>query len=143
MMEEERAKRYRDKLNFISERVGDIESWIPQTVEEFLLEKKTRLATYKAFQEAVETSLDIVAMICKDMKIVPKEDYVNIEELYKKGLINSELRDAFVHANGLRNILIHRYNVVDDRVAFESIGELLPNFPKIVKNVEKWLKKRL
>lgn len=143
MMEEERAKRYRDKLNFISERVGDIESWIPQTVDEFLLDKKTRLAIYKAFQEAVETSLDIVAMICKDLKIVPKEDYANIEELHKKGLIDSKLRDVLAHANGLRNILIHRYNVVDDRIAFESTKELLPSFPTIVEEVEKWLKKKL
>jgi uncharacterized protein YutE (UPF0331/DUF86 family) len=142
-MDEERAKRYEEKLNFVSERMEDIESWLPERTEEFLLDKKTRLAVYKAFQEAVETCLDVVAMLCKDEKIMPKDDYQNLEELYQRGLMNPGLKGALARANGLRNILVHRYNLVEDRLAFESIRELLPSLSQFVDWVEKWLKRNL
>jgi len=128
---EESLGRYKDKLNLISERVGDIDSWIPQTEVQFLADKKTRLAIYKAFQEAVESCLDVVAMMCRDLKIMPKEDYANVEEICKKGIIKSELKDALLRASGLRNILVHRYNVVDDRIAFRLIGEFLFHLVRI------------
>ena len=41
--------------------------------------EKTKLATYKAFQEIVEACMDIVAMMCKDSKIPPQDDYTNQE----------------------------------------------------------------
>jgi uncharacterized protein YutE (UPF0331/DUF86 family) len=92
------------------------------------LSQKTKLTVYKAFQEMIETSMDVLAMICKDLKIVPKDDYTNINALQDRGVINQKLAQAFTHANGLRNRLIHRYNVLDDKIAFESIKGLLPDF---------------
>ena len=142
-MREERLKRYRDKLNLVTERIDDVESWVPHSIEEFVSDKKTRLAVYKASQEMIETSMDIIAMMCKDLKIVPKDDYTNIKALEDRGIINKKLTHALVHANGLRNRLVHRYNVLDDKIAFESIKELLPNFKKFLSVTEKWLKERI
>ena len=58
----------------------------------------------------------------KDMKILPQDDYTNIENLSGKLDINE---DVLKQANGLRNRLIHRYNKTDDRIAFNSIKEIL------------------
>jgi uncharacterized protein YutE (UPF0331/DUF86 family) len=64
-MKIERAGRYKDKLNLVSKRVEQVQGWLQQiSAEEFLEDDKTRLASYKAFQEAVEACLDLVAMIC-------------------------------------------------------------------------------
>ena len=43
-MDIERAKRYREKLNFIMERVADIEDWMPSEVSDFSSDKRNRLA---------------------------------------------------------------------------------------------------
>lgn len=143
-MDEERAKRYRDKLNLISERANDIKSWIDvSSAEEFISDKKTKLAVYKACQEIIEGSMDLLAMICRDVKIVPKDDYTNIGALCEKGVINPKLKQMLADANGLRNRLVHRYNVLDDKIAFESIKGLLPAFEEFVAVVEEWLRKRI
>ncbi len=77
-MKIERASRYKDKLSLISKRVEQIESWLSLvSPEEFLEDDKTRLASYKAFQEMMEACLDIVAMMGKDSGVVPKDDYSN------------------------------------------------------------------
>lgn len=57
------------------------------------------LAVYKAAQEIMEASLDIVAMVCKDSKLVPKDDYANIEMLHGKGIIREKLKAALTEAN--------------------------------------------
>lgn len=62
-MDTSRAKRYKDKINIIIKRCGQIEEWqqeldLPKASEN----EKTKLAIYKAFQEVVEASMDVVAM---------------------------------------------------------------------------------
>lgn len=142
-MDIERAKRYKDKLNFILEKMNDIEEWTSVDISDFISDKKTRLAVYKAFQELVEASFDIVAMACRDSRIISKDDYANIETLYLKNIIGEGLKNALVESNGLRNRLVHRYNTLDDMMAFESIQSLLPNFNYFTEVMEKWLKEHL
>ncbi|MDP2846349.1 MAG: DUF86 domain-containing protein [Candidatus Methanoperedens sp.] len=142
-MDIERAKRYRDKLNIILERIADIEDWTSIEISDFISDKKTRLAVYKAFQELVEASFDIVAMACRDSRIISKDDYANVEALYQKNILDERLKNALIESNGLRNRLVHRYNALDDRTAFESILELLPDFKYFTEVMDKWLEKML
>jgi uncharacterized protein YutE (UPF0331/DUF86 family) len=143
-MDIERAKRYEDKLNLISERLRDIDEWISgYDSSDFTSDKKTRLAVYKAFQELTDASFDIVAMVCKNSKIIPKDDYTNVDALYDKKIIDNKLKNALSEFNGLRNRLVHHYNRLDDGIAFESIQELLPDFRYFTEVIEKWLKSRL
>lgn len=142
-MDTERAKRYKDKLNFMDERCADVEEWTSSGISDFTSDKKTRLAVYKAFQELIETSLDIAAMVCKDSRIVPRDDYTNIEELYNRNIIDERLNKALAESNGLRNRLVHRYNSLDDRTAFESIHTLIPAFKQLEDVMNRWLKKNL
>lgn len=143
-MDIERANRYKDKLNLISERLVDIEEWISgYDASDFVSDKKTRLAVYKAFQELIEASFDIAAMICKDSKTIPKDDYTNIDILYEIKIIDSGLKNALSESNGLRNRLVHRYNSLDDSIAFESIQAHLPGFKYFLEVINKWLKSQL
>ncbi len=65
-----RAKRYKDKINIILKRSDQAEEWLQELYSAQILEDdKTKLATYKAFQEIVEASMDIVAMMLKDRLI--------------------------------------------------------------------------
>jgi uncharacterized protein YutE (UPF0331/DUF86 family) len=139
-MKIERAGRYKDKLNLVSKRVEQVQEWLQQiSAEEFLEDDKTRLASYKAFQEAVEACLDLVAMMCKDSGMVPKDDYGNLETL---GELPNETRILLIEANGLRNHLVHRYNKMDDLLALESMKILLPGIAAFPAEVEAWIEKR-
>jgi len=139
----DRAKRYREKLNLIIERVADIEDWLPSDVSDFSSDKRNRLAIYKAFQELIEASFDVAAMVCKNLKIVPKDDYTNLETLQNIRIIDERLNNALAESNGLRNRLVHRYNSLDDTIAYESIQTLLPDFKHFEEVIDKWLKEKL
>lgn len=140
-METKRVERYRDKINVIQERCGEITEWTGEHEVEFYTgDEKTKLATYKAFQEVAESCMDIIAMACKDEKITPKDDYTNIENI---DFIDESMKGVLVEANGLRNRLVHRYNQSDDLIALVSIKELLPSIEDFVEVVEQWMQKRL
>lgn len=140
-MKLERASRHKDKLNLISKRVGQIEDWLSLVpAEDFLEDDKTRLASYKACQEAVEARMDLVAMMCKDLGDVPKDDYSNIENLEE---LHENTKKVLIEANGLRNHLVYRYNRMDDLLALESMMALLPGLEAFSAEVEAWIEKRL
>jgi uncharacterized protein YutE (UPF0331/DUF86 family) len=140
-MEIERARRYKDKTNIIIKRANQIESWVQDiSADQFLEDDRTKLATYKAFQEIVEACMDVVAMMCKDMYMVPKDDYSNIDNL---DLIDRNTKTALAAANGLRNRLVHRYNQTDDRIALESVNALLPELSGFMEMVELWIREQL
>ena len=139
-MENSRIRRYLAKLELIEERLGDIEGWVKGlALKQFTEDKKTRLATYKAFQEAVEACADICAMMLKDSRLLVTDDYTNIEKLASKGIITTAIADALKEANGLRNRLIHEYNGLNTGIAFESLTSLIPKLRMFCKGVETWL----
>lgn len=139
-MDAERLKRYKEKIDLIEERMGDLNEWLNIDLEEFLGDKKTKLASYKAFQEIVEAFMDIFSMIIRDMKILVEDDYSNINNLFKKNFLNLEERNLLKNANGLRNRLIHRYNSLDDEIAYSNIKEMLGKFEEILRKVKEWIK---
>ncbi len=103
MMDKGRLRRYSDKTEHIEERIEDIRGWQYEIEDIVAIDKKTRLAVYKAMQEVVEASTDIVAMILKDEGKLPKDDYTNIEKTFELNLIDKHVKDALKEADGLRN----------------------------------------
>jgi uncharacterized protein YutE (UPF0331/DUF86 family) len=140
-MKIERAGRYKDKLDLIFKRAGQAKDWLEEVSSEIFLEDdKTKLASYKAFQEAVEACMDLVAMMCKDLGIKPHDDYGNLESL---GDLTEGSKKVLIEANGLRNHLVHRYNNRDDLLALDSMRGLLSGIMAFGDEVETWLEKML
>lgn len=140
-MKTERAGRYKDKLDLIFKRAGQAQSWLEEVSSEvFLEDDKTKLASYKAFQEAVEACLDLVAMMCKDLGILPMDDYSNLDRLDDLG---EGSKKVLIEANGLRNHLVHRYNKRDDLLALDSMKGLISGIMVFGEEVEAWLEKML
>jgi len=142
-MKEERLRRYLDKIDLISKRSSEIEGWTGINSQDFIGDEKTKLATYKAFQEIVEASLDVVAMMLTDVGVPPKDDYTNIKLLLQKGVIDEKIADTLAEGNGMRNRLVHRYNTLDDKRAFDSIRALSRDICEFKEVVAKWLQKKI
>ena len=115
-MDEIRLKRYRDKINFIIDNIKDLPIK-PKNVFE-------KRGIFYSIQTAIESVIDLVAMLVKDLGIQVKDDETNIIEIIEKKNINPELGKKLRKANGLRNILIHRYNNVDDQIILDSVEEI-------------------
>ncbi len=138
-MDETRKKRYVEKIKHIEKRISEFNSW----KHEFFCDEKTKLACYKVIQEIIEGCMDLISMILRDEKEVPKDDYTNIDVLRKKNIISDKLAASLRELNGLRNRIVHEYNGLHDEIAFSSVEELLPKVEEFLSVVKKWLEKRI
>lgn len=115
-MDELRSKRYRDKIQHIF-----------NYIQELPLEPKNELekrGIFYSLQTSIEAMVDLIAMLVKDLGIQVKEDNINISEIVKVRNIDFELGEKLKKANGLRNIIVHRYNEIDEQIILESVGEV-------------------
>lgn len=133
-MEGKRKKRYMEKTELIRKRAEEVEKW----KSGFFIEEKDRLAIYKAFQEIAEACMDIIAMMLKDDNKIPEDDYTNINKAVKLGLLPNKLKASLDDLNGLRNRIVHEYNGLDDKIAFDAMIEILPDIKEFTEVVEKW-----
>lgn len=115
-MDELRIKRYRDKINFIVNYIKDL-PFDPKSE----LEKR---GIFYSLQTSIESTMDLIAMLIKDLGIQVKDDSTNISEIVKLRKLNLELGDKLKKANGLRNIIVHRYNEVDEHIILKSVKEV-------------------
>ncbi|MHA1490515.1 MAG: type VII toxin-antitoxin system HepT family RNase toxin [Promethearchaeota archaeon] len=144
-MEEDRIKRYNEKLDYLNQTIENLTEWTENLdVIEFInnLELQKRYGIYHAFQISVEIITDIAAMIVKDIKKIPKDDYSNIDIIKKNKIINPVLAAIISEANGLRNRIVHNYNGLDDNIVYARLGEFLKNVENFKEEIKKWLKKK-
>lgn len=136
MSQTSRYTRYLDKIAHCERRIKNIEEW---SIEDNSIDdERTRLAIYKAVQEVVESIMDLLAMIIKDTKKLPKDDYTNIQLAYEDNLISKTEKEFLNEANGLRNRLVHGYNGLNDKLAFTALTRLLPGLKIILQKVKEW-----
>lgn len=136
----ERKESYLRKIQSIQENIKSVKEWTAETtLETFLDDKKTRFAVFKAFQEVVETCMDLAAMLVKDRGIPPKDDYTNLETLREEKVISDKMEDILGEANGLRNWIIHRYNKLDEAEAYKAILRLIRPLEEYIGVVKKWI----
>lgn len=123
-MDELRTKRYKDKINYIIDNIKDLPF---EPKNEF--EKR---GIFYSLQTSIESTIDLIAMLVKDLGVPVKDDSSNIDEIVKKRNLDSKLGEKLKRANGLRNIIVHRYFEIDEKIILNSVEE--------VKNVLlKWL----
>jgi len=127
-MDELRSKRYKDKIQHIFDYIQDL-PLIPKNE----LEKR---GIFYSLQTSIEAMVDLIAMLVKDLGIQVKDDNYNINEIIKIKKLNPELGEKLSQANGLRNIIVHRYNAVDDQIILDSVQEVKDLILKWVRIIE-------
>jgi uncharacterized protein YutE (UPF0331/DUF86 family) len=139
MMEEDRKKRFFQKLETLEDRLTFIEDNFAG-IEDLKENRILRKALYKEFQELAESLGDLSAMMIKAEGKLVKDDYTNLDGLHSY-LDPGTIKDL-KKANGLRNVLVHDYNGIIDELAFESMKDVLPSFWTFGSVVREWLQKQ-
>ena len=143
-MNKERITRYKEKEEHFNRIFEKLKKWILDiSVNEFLtktnLEKQ--FAIYHAYQIIIEIITDLAAMAVKDLKILPKDDYVNINILAENNIISETLATKMKDANGLRNRIVHNYNGLADEIAYKSILSTINDIEKYIEAIKNWIKR--
>ena len=115
-MDELRIKRYRDKINHVVDYIKDLPI-IPKNE----LEKR---GIFYSLQTSIEAIVDLIAMLTKDLGFQVKDDITNITEIVKKRKLEFELGERLKKANGMRNIIVHRYIDFEEEIILNSVEEI-------------------
>lgn len=115
-MDEMRLKRYRDKINRATDYLKDLPLKPKNELE--------KRGIFYSLQTSIEAVVDLVAMLVKDLGIPVKEDFTNIAEIVKIKQLKPELGDKLKKANGLRNMIVHRYNSFEEQIILDSVKEI-------------------
>ncbi len=145
-MDKKRIVRYREKLEQIDEFLNYLKEWTRDIKEKDFLNKlniRNQLSIYHAYQIIIEAISDLAAMIIKDLNLIPKDDYTNIDILVKKQVISKELSLVIKEAHGLRNKIVHKYNRLVDKIAYKGILSHLDGIEKYKEVIRKWYQKNL
>ncbi|MCK4285619.1 MAG: DUF86 domain-containing protein [Candidatus Lokiarchaeota archaeon] len=130
-MDELRIKRYRDKINHIIDYIKDL----PITPKNEL-EKR---GVFYSLQTSIEAIVDLIAMLTKDLGIPVKDDNTNISAIVKRRKLKSGFGEKLKKANGMRNIIVHRYNDFEEKIILNSVEEIKELLPKWIDVVEEIL----
>ena len=140
-MDKRRLRQYIRKIQLIKENINDIALWSADyTIKEILQDKKTRYAIYKAYQEVVEAFMDLIAMVVKDLGLLPEDDFTNIQKVIERRILTDDLGNILELSNNTRNWIIHRYNKLNDEQILRRIFNTLKRFPEIIMAIEEWIK---
>lgn len=73
----------------------------------------------------IECTIDICTLIVKGLRLgLPAEEEDVFEKLRGKEIISKKMQRKLKTMRGFRNILVHTYSGIDDRLVFENLKEV-------------------
>ena len=122
------------KFDQIRENIQLIEKNLSKSFVEFEKLGIVKDGIYKRYEYSVELVIDILSLINAELKLgIPNGTSDIIDQLLKNEILDEGLADIIRGMKGFRNILVHRYGKLDDKLAYKIIVENLSDF-QIVEN---------
>jgi uncharacterized protein YutE (UPF0331/DUF86 family) len=115
----------RSRLKELEDAVGGLESFREDTFSELAKSRRERLALRYGMLEAVQIVIDVACMVVSHEDLGHPKSYAEcLRILGRSGRIDEALAERLARAVGLRNVLVHDYLDVNDRLVYESLENL-------------------
>ncbi len=110
------------------------------TFENYQNQIMIKRAIERDIQLIVECATDINNMILKQLSKGPAKDYFNsFIDLADNQVIETDFALKLAPSTGLRNILVHEYEKIDDRIVFKSITNVLIYYRQYLQIIAEYL----
>ena len=138
-MDKERILAKIDRLDRYLHELKDI---MPENFETYQKIEKKR-ACERLLQVSIESVLDICAQVVIELRLgLPSEEDEIFEKLEQAKIISSATRETLKRMRGFRNILVHEYGHIDDRLVYDVLKNNIGDFSSIRKEIIAALKSR-
>ncbi len=140
-MEKSERARILSKLDEMTKYVKELDDMMPDK-EEYLHDLIKRRACEKTIEVAIESLIDVSAMIVSAEKFgLPANEENILEILIEKKILSRELGEKLKDMKGFRNVLIHRYAHVDDEMVYHNLSNYLNDFYEFENTIESYLER--
>lgn len=131
------TKRIIDKIEECRKYLGEFERIIPNNFEDYTkIEKKAACERY--IEKIVEVCCDLGYLILKNNQVdLTDFDGRVFDKLYEIDLFSTELLEKMIKIKGMRNLIIHQYGNIDNKVIFGNLNNLITDINKFLRTIEK------
>jgi len=137
-----RIKEIEDNLSSVYEAVEIVSENLPKSFNKFSELGLKKDGIYKKIEFAIESILDIFNIINSDLRLgVPDVEEEIIDNIEKNNLLDKSAIEIVREMKKFRNVLVHKYGKIDDRLAFESVVQGISDFEIVLKEIESFLKR--
>jgi uncharacterized protein YutE (UPF0331/DUF86 family)/predicted nucleotidyltransferase len=124
------------KIRQLEENLQKLSEITPATFSEYKASLLKRLATERLLQLAIECVIDVCAILVKDLHLGPPQNEDHLFELLRNKLENVE---TLMQMKRFRNILVHRYETIDDELVFQYATNQIKDFEQFINNIKAFL----
>jgi uncharacterized protein YutE (UPF0331/DUF86 family) len=132
----------RRKLAAIVENLRALEPIARMTQTQYLEDLYKRKATERLLQEFIEAAIDInTYIIVQRGQSVPDDYYESFIKAGALQIISSDLAEKLAPSAGLRNRLVHEYNMLEHSVVLDAVRKSEDLYAEYVRQVEDYIEK--
>lgn len=116
------------KVDELDGYLNELRQVLPESFEAYQRIEKRR-SCERLLQIAIECTIDICALVVTGLRLgLPAEESDLFDKLEKAGVVSASVRASLRQMRGMRNILVHEYGRVDDRIVYEVVSGKLDDF---------------
>lgn len=139
-MEESDKNRILSKLDEMMRYTKELQGMLPDK-EEYLQDLIRRRACEKTVEVAIESLIDVSAMVISAQRLgLPANEDNIFDMLVKATVLNKEQGERLKDLKGFRNILIHRYAHIYDEIVHYNLSNHLDDFVEFFNAISSYLK---
>lgn len=129
------------KLDEMETYLNELKGILPNE-KEYLGNLVKRRACEKTIELAIETMIDTAAIIVSSERFGLPTDEENIMDiLVKRKVITPDLGEGIKDMKGFRNILVHKYGRLDDKLVYEFLTNNLNDLDEFRNQINEYLQK--
>jgi uncharacterized protein YutE (UPF0331/DUF86 family) len=133
----------RRKLATIARNLGDLATVSALTLDEYRRDRFRQKGIERLLQETIEAAVDANQHLLREVARAPAQDYhASFVALGDADIVPAALAAALAPAAGMRNRLVHEYDVIDDAIVLAAVGVAVRDFGAYVHAVERFLDTR-
>lgn len=134
-------ERILNKIDEFDNYLKELEQVLPANFEEYGKIEKKR-SCERLLQLSIESIMDTCKLFVSGLRLgLPAEENDIFDKMRKKGLISEEAASLLKQMRGLRNILIHEYAAINDKIVYDILKSRLKNLVGIREEIITALKK--
>jgi uncharacterized protein YutE (UPF0331/DUF86 family) len=128
------------KIDQLEGYLRDLRTIVPQDFAAYQKVEKRR-ACERLLQLSIEAVIGVCHLLVTGLRLgIPAEEDDLFEKLVAAGVISPQTRETLKEMKGFRNILVHEYARIDDRMVYEVARSRLGDFETFKEEILRYLK---
>jgi len=130
------------RLDIVDKNLNEIKKIVAEGKENYMKNYRTQLAAKHALLQIMEACIDIGNHIIASLGLRRPEEYKDVFEILEEnGIIPKPLSKRLQNMARFRNLLVHQYTRIDERIVFKILKEDVKDIKEFIRCILKIITK--